>query len=45
MKTRLLEDLERGRKGGELVPIDQDAVERIVQRREQRRAERSQEAP
>jgi hypothetical protein len=45
MKTRLLEDVERGRKDGELVPIDQDAVERIVQRREQRRAERSQEAP
>ncbi|GAB2818003.1 hypothetical protein [Lentzea nigeriaca] len=44
-RSHLLEDLERGRKDGELVPIDQAAVERIVQRREQRRAERSPEVP
>lgn len=43
--SHLLDDLWRGRKDGELVPIDSDAVERIIQRREQRRAERSPEVP
>ncbi|MET8761353.1 hypothetical protein [Lentzea sp. NPDC004782] len=44
-RSHLLDDLWRGRKDGELVPIDSEAVERIIQRWEQRRAERSPEAP
>jgi hypothetical protein len=44
-RSHLLEDLQRGRKDGVLVPIDSDAVERIIQLREQRRAERSPEVP